>query len=292
MSRTLLRPLAVVIFALVTLACSHVRQPGEVERGIAISEDGTRIAYDVRGSGEPALVFVHCWACDREFWREQADEFANDYTVVTLDLAGHGESGRGRSNWTVTGLAADVEAVVDDLDLDRVILIGHSMGGPVSLAAAARMPGRVEGIVAVDTLHNAEMVMPEEQQQQIGDAFTNDFEGAVEQFVPMLTRNADPALVAWMIERAKAADRTAAIALMKDFATVDEAALLRAAGAPIRAINAAPHPPILAPTAVEINRKYADFDAVLIDDVGHYIQLERPVELNAKLREVLEALRR
>lgn len=277
---------------MLAIACSHVRQPGEVQQGIATSEDGTRIAYDVRGSGEPALVFVHCWACDREFWREQADEFASDYTVVTLDLAGHGKSGTGRSNWTVTGLAADVEAVVDELELDRVILIGHSMGGPVSLAAAARMPGRVEGIVAVDTLHNVEMVMPEEQKALVVGAFANDFEGTVELFVPRLTRNADPALVAWMIERAKAADRTAVIDLFKDFATVDEAALLRAAGVPIRAINAAPHPPMQAPTAVAINRKYADFDTVLIDEVGHYIQLERPAEFNAKLREVLEALSR
>ncbi|MBW3564827.1 MAG: alpha/beta hydrolase [Acidobacteria bacterium] len=287
-----IRPLLFLLITLLLVACTHVRQPGEVNQGVAVSEDGTRIAYDVRGSGEPALVFVHCWACDREFWREQANEFADDYTVVTLDLAGHGDSGRGRSNWTVTGLAADVEAVVDDLDLDRVILIGHSMGGPVSLAAAARMPGRVEGIVAVDTLHNVEMEMPEEQQERIVGAFANDFDATVEQFVPMLTRNADQALVAWMTERAKAADRTAVVELMKDFMTVDEAALLRAAGAPIRAINAAPHPPILAPTAIEINRKYADFDAVLIDEVGHYIQLERPEEFNTKLREVLESLSR
>jgi pimeloyl-ACP methyl ester carboxylesterase len=85
-------------------------------------------------------VFVHCWACDRTYWREQVDVFAADHQVVTLDLAGHGESGAGRETWTVKGLAGDVQAVVEALDLERVILIGHSMGGPVSRRHAAYAP--------------------------------------------------------------------------------------------------------------------------------------------------------
>ncbi|HSL83506.1 MAG TPA: alpha/beta fold hydrolase, partial [Thermoanaerobaculia bacterium] len=112
--------------------------------------DGVPIVYEVSGPAEaagPALVFVHCWACDRTYWREQVDVFAADHRVVTLDLAGHGESGAGREAWTVTGLAGDVRAVVEALAreerLERVILIGHSMGGPVSLEAARLMPERV-----------------------------------------------------------------------------------------------------------------------------------------------------
>ena len=57
------------------------------------SEDGVVIYYDVRGSGERTLVFVHCWSCDRSYWQRQVEEFTDVYRVVTIDLAGHGQSG-------------------------------------------------------------------------------------------------------------------------------------------------------------------------------------------------------
>jgi pimeloyl-ACP methyl ester carboxylesterase len=260
--------------------------------------DGVPIVYEVRGAAEaagPALVFVHCWACDRTYWREQVDVFAADHRVVTLDLAGHGESGAGREAWTVKGLAGDVQAVVEALAreerLERVILIGHSMGGPVSLEAARLMPDRVVGVVAVDTLHNADFEFPEEQVSQMVAGFAGDFTGTMDRFVRMMYREeADPATVEWTVKKAQGANREAALALMKDFGTLDFPALFRDAGVPIRAINAAPEVPGQMATAVEANRKYADFDAVLIPGVGHFLQLERPAEFNQRLRAVLAEL--
>ena len=61
----------------------------------------------------------------------------------------------------VVGDAADVEAVANELGLKRIVLVGHSMGGPVSLLAAQRLSGRVVGVVCADTSHNAEFQMPE-----------------------------------------------------------------------------------------------------------------------------------
>lgn len=287
----------VLSLALIFAACTHdPRLSGSsenrVDTRVAFAPDRVPITWDVRGSGDPALVFIHCWSCDRTFWSEQADVFATEHTVVTLDLPGHGDSGAGRSSWSVTGLAADVEAVVDASGLERVILIGHSMGGPVALAAAARMPGRVEAVVAVDTLHDAEMVWSDEERDQIVGSFDNDFAGAMERFVPMLVhKGADPDLITMMIERGKRVDRKAAVALMRDFSNLDMPGLFSAAGVPIRAINAAPAPPFQPPTAVETNRRYADFEVTLIDEVGHYIQLERPSEFNERLRGVLAELR-
>lgn len=264
-------------------------EPATVE-----AADGVPIVYEVRGAAEtagPALVFVHCWACDRTYWREQVEVFAADHRVVTLDLAGHGESGAGRESWTLKGLAGDVQVVVEALDLPRVILIGHSMGGPVSLEAARRMPERVIGVVAVDTLHDAEMDFTEEQAAEIVSAFEADFTGAMDGFVRgMFREGADPATVDWTVKKAQGANREAALALMRDFRNLDFPVLFAAAKVPIRAINAAPETPMQYATAVETNRKYADFDAVLIPGVGHFLQLERPAELNERLREVVAEL--
>lgn len=286
-------PLAVLALA-AGLTLSSTAAARAADTATVEAADGVPIVYEVRGPAEaagPALVFVHCWACDRTYWREQVDVFAADHRVVTLDLAGHGESGVGREGWTVKGLAGDVQAVVEALDLERAILIGHSMGGPVSLEAARLMPDRVVGVVAVDTLHDAEMEFPEEQADRIVATFEADFPGAMDGFVRnMFREGADPAVVDWTVKKAQGANRDAALALMRDFRNLDFPALFAAADVPIRAINAAPETPMQYATAIEANRQYADFDAVLMPEVGHFLQLERPAEFNERLREVLAEL--
>jgi pimeloyl-ACP methyl ester carboxylesterase len=91
------------------------------------SFDGVPISYEVHGSGKPALVFVHGWSCDRSYWDAQRIPLSNHYQIVTVDLAGHGQSGMGREEWTIASYGEDVAAVVKELDLENAILIGHSM---------------------------------------------------------------------------------------------------------------------------------------------------------------------
>ncbi len=258
-----------------------------LSEGTVPAEDDVTIAYDVRGRGKVALVFVHCWSCDRAFWREQVDEFADDYRVVTIDLPGHGESGRDRTDWTITGLGADVAKVVKQLRLHRVVLVGHSMGGPVSLEAARLLRGRVLGIVAVDTMHSAEMEIPKNAAERWAAGFEADFEGMMARMVRgMFPGETAEGVVDWVIRHACASDRTAVLALMRDFSNLDLPAMFSAAQTPIRAINATKP----TPTAGDTNRKYANYEYVLMDDVGHFIMLQRPDEFNAHLREVLAEL--
>jgi pimeloyl-ACP methyl ester carboxylesterase len=265
--------------------------PAAVRTGTVKAADGVPIVYDVRGGGTTTLLFVHCWSCDRTFWREQVDAFADRYRVVTLDLGGHGESGRGRSRWTIAGLAGDVKAVADKLKLERMILVGHSMGGPVSLEAARLLKGRVVGVVAVDTLHNAEQRIAAERVQGMVDKLKASFCPTIGGFMgSMFGEPVDPDLVAWVKEKSCKADPAVATALMLDFANVNAAQMFEAAGVPIRAINASP--PHGAPTAAEVNRKHADYDVVLLDGAGHFLQLERSAEFNHQLGMIVEKLAR
>src|SRR6267143_1352983 len=104
----------------------------------------------------PALVLVHCWTCDSSFWQDQVARLAKSRQVVTLDLAGHGRSGRTRKDYTMEAFGQDVKAVADKLKLDRMVLVGHSMGGAVILEAAKRLGSRVVGLVPIDTLLDVE----------------------------------------------------------------------------------------------------------------------------------------
>jgi pimeloyl-ACP methyl ester carboxylesterase len=273
----------------ILLLLAAATTPAKVQTGSAASFDGVRIVYDVRGHGDTTLLFVHCWSCDRTFWRNQADVFADRYRVVTLDLGGHGESGKNRKTWTVLSLAEDVRAVADKLKLKRIILVGHSMGGPVSLEAARLLHGRVLGVIAVDTLHNAEQRVPAQMAQSIAEKLRADFPGTMGSFMgSMVFRSTDPGTRDWIEKKAKAANPEVAVALLLSFIDVDPTKLFAGAGVPIRAINA--KPPAAPTTTTEVNRKYANFDAVLMDDVGHFIQLEKPKEFNEYLAKFAEEL--
>jgi len=267
--------------------------PGATVTGTITLADGVPMAYESRGTGETAVVFVHCWACNREFWRGQVEAVADaGYRVVRLDLPGHGESGSGRTEWSVGRLGADAAAAIDAMDLDRVVLVGHSMGGPVSVEAASLAPERVVGIVCVDTLHDAELEWPEGMTEAIASGLETDYRGGIEGFVPrMFPADADPALVDWVVDQAvETADRGATIALMRTMEGWNAAERLPAAGVPIRCINAAPAGEAGLPTRIETNRKYADYDAVILEGVGHYLQLERPAEFNEALLAALAEL--
>jgi pimeloyl-ACP methyl ester carboxylesterase len=284
------RPLALLL-CLAACQAAPDRTPPAPTVDTVSAADGLPIVYDVRGSGDVALVFVHCWACDRGYWREQLDAFSPGYQVISLDLAGHGASGKSRVAWSLDGLAGDVAAVVEHLGLERVVLVGHSMGGPVALLAAARLGGRAEGVVCVDALHDVASEMNRTMADQMLRAFQADYAGTVTTMVGMMfPPGGDTALSGWVARSAAATDSSVTLALIRDYPEVDLAAALAAAGVPVRCINAAPRPPWGPVTAVEANRQYGDFDVVLMDSVGHYLMLERPAEFNAKLLDVLGAL--
>jgi len=232
--------------------------------GTAIAPDGVSIAYTVSGTGSPALVFVHGWMCDQTYWAAQAAAFSETHTVVTIDLAGHGESGIGREGWPLMAFGADVEAVVEALGLDRVILIGHSMGGPVVLEAAR--------------LQVAPFLAP----------FESDFPSTCRGLVAsMFQEEADAALVERIAADMSTGPPEIGIALMRGYIDYDAAAAFTAvpAAIPIRCINSTMYA-----SNVEGNRAYhEDFDVITMDGVGHFLMIERPQDFNTQLAQVAAA---
>lgn len=116
--------------------------------------DGAALTYDDEGprDGDAVpLVFIHGWTADRHRWDHQMAHFSATRRVIRLDLRGHGESG-GAGVRTVAELADDVLALLDHLKADRVVLIGHSMGGMISQTIALAHPERVERMVLVNSI--------------------------------------------------------------------------------------------------------------------------------------------
>jgi pimeloyl-ACP methyl ester carboxylesterase len=115
-----------------------------------IARNGIRLAYDDRGAGEPVMVFVHGWTCDRSFFAPQAEHFARRHRVVSVDLRGHGESDKPEGPYPIAAYADDISYLIDRLGLGKAVAVGHSMGGNIVLQLAASHPDRVAAIVMVD----------------------------------------------------------------------------------------------------------------------------------------------
>ena len=250
--------------------------------------DGETMPYAVAGEGDATILLVHCWMCDRTFWSEQIPFLSPRYRTIAVDLPGHGEATAGRESWHVADFGSDVAGLIEDLDLDNVVLVGHSMGGPVSLRVAALSGDRVRGVIAVDTLHDAEYEFPAEMIEQMLTSFAADFSGTCRDFVQQMFPEEGAQELANQVSEKGCNEERAHVgaALMKDFGEIDMETWFREAGVPIRAINAAA--PF--PTRIDVNRKYADFDAVLMDGVGHYPHMTRPDEFNPLLLEAIEGL--
>ncbi|MBC2907837.1 alpha/beta fold hydrolase [Streptomyces cupreus] len=116
--------------------------------------DGAALTYDDEGprdSADVPLVFIHGWTANRHRWDHQTAHFAERRRVVRLDLRGHGESS-GAGVRTIAELAADVLALLDHLEIERCVLIGHSMGGMIAQTITLDRPERVERLVLVNSI--------------------------------------------------------------------------------------------------------------------------------------------
>ncbi len=253
------------------------------------SSDGVPVHYTVQSKGEPALVFVHCWNCDRHFWDAQMRAFRKTHEVVAIDLAGHGDSGNGRKDWTIEAFGDDVKTVVDKLGLKRVVLVGSSMGGPVSLEAARRLGDRVVGIVAVDTLLDVEQKMPPETIDKFLQQMKADYKGEATKFITqnLFTPSTPSAVRKRVLARAASASPERSLAMLSAAMRYDPVPALAEIHVPIRAINSDKYP-----TNLEANRRHIpQFDAAIMKGAGHYLMLEDPAQFHRMLAEILREFR-
>jgi pimeloyl-ACP methyl ester carboxylesterase len=113
---------------------------------------GTAIRYRCWGPrAAPGIILIHGGAAHSGWWDHIGPLLADDRRVMALDLSGHGDSGR-RPRYTVDDWAAEAIAVSAAGEVgDRPVVIGHSMGGFVALAMAESRPGRLSGVIAIES---------------------------------------------------------------------------------------------------------------------------------------------
>lgn len=255
----------------------------------AASEDGVAIRYRVYGAGEPALIFIHCWACDSSYWDQQLEPLKVRYTLVTLDLAGHGESGTTRGDWSIPAFGADVAAVAARIPNREIVLVGHSMGGPVALEAARRLRDRVIGIIGVDTFTNIGLppLSPRELEQRL-EPYRRDFAATTRENVTQrfFKPTSDPNLVRQIADDMASAPPGIGVGAMIGMNNMNYAAALGDIDIPIIAINSD-----RLPTDLERIRLHAPtFSVKLMPGTGHFLMIEEAPRFNALLEQTVQEL--
>jgi pimeloyl-ACP methyl ester carboxylesterase len=231
------------------------------------SPDGVHIAYDLYGTEGPAVVLVHGWGNNRTFFDPHIQKLSQNHRVVTLDLAGYGESGDNRVTWTMEAFGQDVAAVVDALELDGAVLVGFSLGGAVVLEAAVSMGGDISGVVLVDVFQNVtQKVNPNAIEAWLNQLKTTWH--TEEGFRVFLGSGAPDSLMQRLLEKTPPVPPDHWWKTIDEFyqwSDTDLIQTIQAVTVPIAAINAA-----VPPTDVEGFRAYApSFQVTTIPDVGH-----------------------
>lgn len=253
------------------------------------SLDGVPIAFEKSGQGDVTLVLVHGWCCDQSYWREQVPALSDSFNIVTLDLAGHGKSGLGRTDYTMPAFGADVAAVVAALDLHNVYLIGHSMGGAVIVEAARLLPDRVIGLIGIDTLQETGGIYTPEQVDGYVQNMKADFTVRLTEMVSgMFPANADTALVRLVSSDMASAPPEVALSALSNYLLVDLRPTLNQLKVPLWCLNSNQYP---------INFQgwkfyQPGYTAVVMQDVGHFLFLESPTKFNEELVTLIGRMQR
>jgi pimeloyl-ACP methyl ester carboxylesterase len=102
------------------------------------------------GRGDPPILFVHGFSCDSHDWSWQLPHFVSDHRVIAVDIRGHGRSSAPEKGYEPRQFAADLAALLDQLNTGPVVAVGHSLGGVIVSALAVEHPAAVQAVVSVD----------------------------------------------------------------------------------------------------------------------------------------------
>jgi pimeloyl-ACP methyl ester carboxylesterase len=275
---------------LLSFTCASAQTPTKPTNSVSLGQShfvsfGTnKIHYVTAGKGNHTIVFVHCWAGNSGFWREQVPALADKARLVLIDLPGHGQSDKPHTQYTMDFFASAVLTVMRDARVDKATLVGHSMGTPVICRVYKQAPEKVAALVAIDGILRRPK-MPAEQAAQFVAAFRapeyreNTRKGMGALFPVPGTE----ALRDRVVSELLATPQYVMVGAMEGMFGADQPDWdVQKATVPVVVINA-PNP--------MWTDEYKDYarslspmtDYRLIDGVGHWLMLEKPGEFNTTL---------
>jgi pimeloyl-ACP methyl ester carboxylesterase len=264
----------------------------------------TVLDHTREGRGSPTIVFVHGFACARSDWRHQVAHLRGRYETVAVDIGGHGTTPGTEAHERIETHGQDVANLLAELNIERAVLVGHSMGCRIVADAATKASSRIVGIIQVDgsRLGTAGSTTYVERQKRIAEigyrAFMEPF------FAQMFLPGADRAISQPIVDRALAMPAKLAGNLFPNIGHWDSEhfdTVLSSLRAPLMAIQSTSTNPAGQRTPMTKGQTTAYLDNVkslvpharieVIPDVGHFPQIEKAGEVNALIDDFLARLK-
>lgn len=151
MTMSFIRRIVIALFATSVLSGAALSQAKETPPQDRFAKlDTMRVHYQNYGEGKDAVVFIHGWSCNLNFWKANLPAFVNQSRVIAIDLPGHGESDKPQVTYSMDLFARAIDAVLQDAKVERATLVGHSMGAPVIRQFYRKYPDKTRSLVIVD----------------------------------------------------------------------------------------------------------------------------------------------
>lgn len=294
------RALFLPVLAAIIFSCNTPEKKSESDNAakelpsLITTGDGTKLSYSIAGNKDTALLFIHGWAINKNYWDSQLAFFSPEYTVVAIDQAGFGKSDTGRVNYSIENYAADVDSVISQLQLKNVVLIGHSMSGDVILETAVSYPEKIIGVIGIDNFNQLGKEFSAEEKKEI-DAFmqkmSTDYENTVIPYADQALFHAstDSSVRKRVKDDIRNCNRRASIGAMK--AIIDyspgETAKLGQLKLKLNLLNSDANKTDTASLRQATGASYRVFP---IHATGHYPMIEKPAEFNRILQQVLDSI--
>jgi pimeloyl-ACP methyl ester carboxylesterase len=241
-----------------------------------------KLAVDDGGTG-PAVVFLHSLAGNTGQWSAQLQHLRPTRRAVAVDLRGHGRSDPPSDRrYLIEAQAADVDAVVDALGLERFALVGHSLGAGVALAYAAAHPARVTHLLVADPIGDGTQT-PEAEVRPFLEALDSPaYAETIEGYWSSIA-GSDGAVLDRLLTDLRATPRDTVVRGLHAVMAYDPKPALAGLRMPTLAIvtpaNDFPY---------SMHRLGSGLPHRVIDVTGHWLQIERPAEFNRVLDRFLE----
>jgi pimeloyl-ACP methyl ester carboxylesterase len=250
-----------------------------------LSRDGTALAYEDAGAGEPAVVLVHGIACRRAFMAPQARFLRARHRVVAIDLRGHGDSDAPRQRYTIDALADDVGWICEQLEVSDAVIVGHSLGGLVALELAAGRPNLVRGVALIDSVLLAGGGREETVAGLVAGLRGPDGERVLRDYFRLFFGpHDDPGLCDWILDEAVRTPAHVTSSIWEEASSSwDDAGALTRCRSPLLYLDAGT-PNADLERAVALNPSLTLGRTV---GTGHFSQLVSPEQVNAMLERFL-----
>ncbi len=251
-----------------------------------MSEKVSGIFVDDDRAGSVPVIFIHSLAGNTQQWSAQLEHIRKTRRAIALDLRGHGQSAvPANGDYAIEAMAQDIRKVVDQLGVERFVLVGHSMGGSVAGAYAGAHPEQVAGLLLADPSGDSTQMPVEEVQQYLGALESEAYTNVVEGYWGQLLSGSAETTKAKVMQDLRDTLKATVVGVFKELFKYNPVpALKRFTGPKLSIISAHNENPFA------LHNLVSDLPHQKMTGTGHWLQLDKPEEFNRIMDDFLASI--